>query len=126
MNGKSQTCEGVSNSHSHSLCLNEHLQMASESQDLALELSFKLLSILRMLRFAGPSLGLSELTKAKVRHKSPYESSYQWDAGESLKRTKEPESSRCDLDKHAVVTFMEKLLTQTLRTLSSRPKTSSD
>lgn len=81
---------------------------------------------LRVLRFAAPSLGLSGITKAKVRHRSPYWSSYKWDADESLKGKKESESSQCDLDKCAVATSIEKLLTQTLRTLPGRHKTSSD
>lgn len=63
---------------------------------------------LRVLRFAAPSLGLSGLTKAKVKHRSAYWSSYKWDVDESLKGKKEPESSQCDLDKRAVVTFIEK------------------
>lgn len=66
---------------------------------------------LRVLRFAGPSLGLSALTKAKVRHRSLYGSSYKWDVDESLKGRKGPESSQCDLDKCVVATFIEKLLT---------------
>lgn len=64
---------------------------------------------LRVPKFAGSSLGLFGLTKAKVRHRSLYGSSYKWDADESLKGRKEPESSR-DLEKCAVATFIEKLL----------------
>lgn len=47
---------------------------------------------LRVLRFAGPSLGLSGLKKGKLSHRSPYQNSYKWDV-DDFQREGEPESA---------------------------------